>query len=365
MTDGPAATSSSDDPAALFGFDPPELDDDRVRRILADHWGLTGDLRRLRGERSHNTRIGRPTEAWILQVQSASEDPAAIDLRTQALVHLEATSPDVPVSRVVRTVDGSVHAEVEVAGRTHLARLVTYLPGVTFDPSEALPHDAYRRIGELIGSIAAGLDGFEHPAARHFMPWDIANGLVVEPRLRAGATPAARDAVAAVDERLHRVLETMQRLPRRTIHNDGHAGNLIRPDGASSQVSGVIDFGDLVHTVTAADVAIIAESFAPDHADPSTVVAAVAAGYVRRIPLGEDEIGALPELVLARTALNVLLADHQVRHAPHLAPGAAAAMPDVIDRLRRWSRIDVAAMIARTHEEIDRDRSARSGEEPR
>ena len=362
MTDGPGATSSTGDPAALFGFDPPAVEDGRVRQILADHWGLDGELHRLRGERSHNTMVTTSAGSWILQIHTSSEDPASIDLRTQALLHLEVTSPSVPVSRVVRTVDGSVHAEVELDGRVHLARLVTYLPGTTFDPTEALPTDAYRRIGELIGSIAAGLTGFEHVGARHFMPWDIANGLILDTRLREGASPAARDAVTAVDDRLRAAFGTMQRLPRRTIHNDGHAGNLIRPDATSSLVSGVIDFGDLVHTVTAADVAIIAESFAPDHPDPAGVVAAVTTGYVRRMPLGEDEIAALPDLVLARTALNVLLADHQIRHAPHLAPGAAAAMPEVIDRLGRWSRLDVAAMIARTHEEIDR--SDRGGEEP-
>ena len=341
-------------PAALFGFDPPDLDVDEALVIAAEHWGVAGEPYRLRGERSHNTRItGADGSTWTLQVQSASEDPAVIDLQTRAMIHLEQRAPEVPVSRVVLTASGDPHAAVEVDDRTHLARLVTYLPGTTFDPADSLPARAYRRIGSLIGQIARGLGDFEHPVAAHFMPWDIANGLVVDGTLRAGLTDSSRAALASVDGRLHAAIDTMADLPRRTIHNDGHAGNLLRSDAASHQVSGVIDFGDLVHTVTAADVAIIAESFAPDHVDPAGVVAAVTVGYHAELPLGDDEIAAIPDLVLARTALNVLLAEYQIRHAPHLAPGAAAHLPDVVARLVRWSRLDAGAMVARVHDSLD------------
>lgn len=340
------------DPAALFGFDPPDLDVADVLAIAAEHWGLTGTPRRLRGERSHNTRIDGPDGSWILQVQSASEDPAVIDLQTQAMRHLERRAPDLPISRVRLTTNGGVHAEVDIAGRRHLARLVTFLPGTTFDPTVALPDEAYRRIGDLLAAIAVGLTDFEHPITSHFMPWNIGNGLIVDRTMRSELTDSSLAALELVDERLHAVAESIPSLPHRTIHNDGHAGNLVRPDDASSQVSGVIDFGDLVRTVTAADVAIIVESFGPDHPDPGAVAAAVTAGYHARLPLTEAEIGAIPDLVLARTALNVLLGEHQIRHAPHLAPGAAANLPDVVERLVRWSRLDAGAMIGRIHEAI-------------
>jgi Ser/Thr protein kinase RdoA (MazF antagonist) len=340
-------------PAALFGFDPPELGVDAVLMIAAEHWEVSGTPRRLRGERSHNTLIAGPGgAAWTLQVQSASEDPAVIDLQTQAMRHLERRAPDVPTSRVVPTVTGEVHAEVEVAGRRHLARLVTFLPGTTFDATAPLPVEAYRRIGDLLARIAVGLADFEHPVAAHFMPWDLANGLIVDDTLRSDLTASSIAALDSIDDRLHAVVATMRSLPRRTIHNDGHAGNLVRRDATSHEVSGVIDFGDLVHTVTAADVAIIAESFAPDHPDPASVVAAATAGYHAHVTLTDSEIEAVPDLVLARAALNVLLAEHQIRHAPHLAPGAAASLPDVVERLVRWSRLDAGAMIARVHEAI-------------
>lgn len=347
--------------ADLFGFDPPDLGPDEPLRIAAAHWHVTGAPMRLRGERSHNTQITAPDgRGWTLQVQSASEDPDVIDLQSRAMRHLERHAPEVPVPRVVPTVDGALHATVEIRDTTYLARLVTFIPGTTFDPTMPLTDVCYRQIGGLIGRIAAGLADFEHPAADHFMPWDVANGLVVDEALRADLTAPSRAALSALDDRLHAVVATMASLPRRTIHNDGHAGNLVRSDGASHQVSGVIDFGDLVRTVTAADVAIIAESFAPHHRDPAAVVAAAAAGYHAQVQLGDDEVAAVPELVLARTALNVLLVEYQIRHAPHLAPGATADLPSVVERLVRWSRLDRGAMIARIHEALDASHDAPS-----
>lgn len=339
---------------ALFGFDPPELTLDEALDIAGVHWGVAGQPRRLAGERSHNTRLDGPDgRAWTLQVQAPSADPVAVDLQTRAMRHLEARVPDVPVPRIVPTATGHLHAEILLHGRPHLARLVTFLPGVTFEGAGALPVAAYRRIGRLIGRIAVGLSDFEHPGAAHLMPWDIANGLIVDVRLRSDLSTAAAAALAAIDDRLHDAHLTMATLPRRTIHNDGHAGNLLRPDARSDRVTGVIDFGDLVRTVTAADVAIIAESFAPEHPDPAGVVAAAAAGYHAELPLLDRELDAVPELVLARAALSVLLAEHHIRHVPHLASRAAANLPDVIERLVRWSRLDTGAMIARIHEAVD------------
>ena len=340
--------------AAMFGFDPPAIDATEVLAIARDHWGVTGSTTRLRGERSHNTRITASEDsAWILQIQSASEDPLVIDLQTEAMRHLARSAPNVPVSRVVPTTSGEVHATVDIAGRRHLVRLVTFLPGTTFDPAIPLPPTAYERIGELLGSIAAGLADFEHPAAAHPMPWDVANGLIVDDELRRDLSSPSTDALRLVDDRLERTMGIMTSLPRHVIHNDGHAGNLIRPDPSSHQVSGVIDFGDLVRTVTVADVAIIAESFAPDHPDPAGVVAAIAVGYHGRLPLSDAEIAAIPDLVLARTALNVLLGEFQIRHAPHLADGAAAALDSVVDRMLRWNRLDPDAMITRIHDALD------------
>ena len=132
----------------------------------------------------------------------------------------------------------------------------------------------------------------------------------------------------------------MQRLPRQIIHNDAHAGNLLRSDSASDLVTGVIDFGDLVHTVTVADLGVSGANLVPHQADPIAALAALAAGFHAHRPLVDAEISALPELVLCRLALSTLLVEHQISNAPHIADAVAAERPGLLANLERWLAID-------------------------
>jgi hydroxylysine kinase len=343
--------------ASLFAFDRPNLDDTAIATILDTHWGMSGELVGLPGERSHNslvTSANPPHTQFVLQVQSSAELPAAIELQTNALMHIERVAPHLPVSRVRPTVGGAPLATVTIDDSVHLARLVTYLPGVTFDSDQPLRPDAYVRIGALLGEIGAALGSFQQHLPDHFMPWDIGNGLLVDPMMHAGISTESAQALSEVDARLVAVTSTIEGLRQQTIHNDGHAGNLLRASTASDDVTGVIDFGDITHTAIAADVAIAAESFAPDHTDPAEVTALLASGYHRHHPLTDDEISALPELVLARLALTVLLVEVQIRESPHLADGARSALPFVNDRLRRWAALDAAKMADHIHRTLAR-----------
>lgn len=338
----------------LFGFDPPEIADDEMADIARMHWGVRGRATYLRGERSANAHL--VTEdgiEYLVQVKSAGERHDVTELETTALLHLAERDPGLPVARVVPTVDDEPLAVVERGAGTHLARLVTFLPGTTFDPDEQLPESSYVAIGDLLGRLAAGLADFEHPAADHFMPWDIANGMIVDRDLRSHLR-SGREVIDTVDERLHAVAASMSSLPRATIHNDGHAGNLIRPDATSAAPTGVIDFGDLVHTVAAADVAIAAESFAVDHPDPGATLAAIAEGYHRRSPLSRAEVAALPDLVFARAALSVLLLEYMSAHVPRVAAGANHALDGVIRRLERWHALDPVALGDQVAERLER-----------
>jgi hydroxylysine kinase len=343
--------------ANLFAFDRPDLDDTAIATVLDTHWGISGSSDGLPGERSHNSLVTTNDPArtqFVLQVQSRTELPAAIELQTNAMLHIERVAPHLPVSRVVPTIEGAPLARVAIDDSIHLARLVTYLPGITFDPDEPLRPEAYVEIGALLGDLGAALASFEHQVLDHFMPWDIGNGLLVDPAARGGISVGSAQALSEVDARLVAVTNTLARLRQQTIHNDGHAGNLLRANPTSDVVTGVIDFGDIARTAIAADVAIAAESFAPDHADPGAVTALLVAGYHRHHPLTDDEISAMPELVLARLALSVLLVEVQIRESPHLADGARRALPFVIDRLQRWAALDAAEMADHIHRTLVR-----------
>ena len=90
--------------------------------------------------------------------------------------------------------NGQLVPSVEIDGRSHRVRLETFLPGITFTDGQADLAARPAAIGELLGGVAAALADFDHPGAWGFMPWDIANGLVVDEPLNAcppATTPAS------------------------------------------------------------------------------------------------------------------------------------------------------------------------------
>jgi Ser/Thr protein kinase RdoA (MazF antagonist) len=336
-----------------FRFDPPELSDHDVRRIADELYGVEGSMVPLRGERSHNTRISTETgDDYVLRIASASEPPAAIECQALAVVHIERMAPQLPITRLLPARNGQLVPTVAFDGRQHRVRLETFLPGVTFDERQRLSDDALRAVGELLGGVAAALTFFEHPAALGFMPWDIANGLIVDGSLRALLTPEARLLVDRARGRLESAMAAMEHLPRQVVHNDGHAGNLLRSGPDSDQVTGLIDFGDVVHTVTVADIAVAAASLVPHQHDPIAALGALTAGYHELRPLIDEEMKAVPDLVLARLVLSTLLIHYQIEHAPHVAGVVADELPGTLTSLERWLDVDPIAAADRIAERL-------------
>jgi Ser/Thr protein kinase RdoA (MazF antagonist) len=327
-----------------FRFDPPELSERDVRRVADDLYGVDGSMQRLRGERSHNTRFTTAAgDDYVLRVASASEPPAAIECQALAVVHIERMAPQLPITRLLPARNGQLVPTVEFDGHQHRVRLETFLPGTTFEEGQVLSDGALRAVGELLGGVAAALAFFEHPAALGFMPWDIANGLILDGSLRVLLTPEARLLVDRAQGRLESAQAAIERLPRQIVHNDGHAGNLLRSAPDSDQVTGLIDFGDVVHTVTVADIAVTAASLVPHQHDPIGALAALTAGYHGLRSLNDEEVQAVPDLVLARLVLSTLLIHYQIEHAPHVAGAVAGELPGTLTNLARWLDVDPVA----------------------
>jgi hydroxylysine kinase len=321
----------------LFRFDPPDLSDAAARQIAAELYGVSGATLRLRGERAHNTVFTTAHgDRFVLRVASASEPPEAIDCPARALEHIAGTAPELPVARVVPALDGRLVPEYEIDGRTHGVRLETFLPGVTFGDQQQLALPALTSIGSLLGRVAAALEGFQHPATEGFLAWNIANGLALDAGLIGALAGDARTLVDRALPRVQSAMAVMDGLPRQVIHNDGHAGNLLRSDPNSEHVTGLIDFGDLVRTATVVDLGVTGASFVPHQTDPAAALAALVDGYAEHRPLSAPELAAIADLVTTRLVLSALLIQYQLDHAPHLVEAVAPEREMTNRNLERW-----------------------------
>ena len=257
------------------------LSDESAAALLAATWGVSASaIARLDTERDDSFRVTAHGEDYLLKVAHPADDPLTVNLQTAAL-SFAAEHSSLPLQRLLLTAEGEIEPLVD--GR--VARLLTWLPGHPV-AGELPPY----LLGQSLGSLNDALSTFDHPAAHRDFVWDLGRLDLV--RNLQERFPSAE--VAEIFARWDAL--DLSQLPRQVIHNDFHQGNLLT-DG--ERLTGVLDFGDVVHTARVVDLAV-ALCYLGWHQE-------LIDGFTSIVPLRDDELAVLPTLVAARFAQRILL----------------------------------------------------------
>jgi Ser/Thr protein kinase RdoA (MazF antagonist) len=225
-------------------------------------------------------------------------------------------------------------------------RLISFLPGVfrwavVKRHADTLLNDLGRRVGQLDLALA----DFDHPAAHRDLHWDLANAQREINRHKALITdPDLRALVDTLTANFKRdVAPLLPTLRRSVIQNDANDYNVIVGGGddhysRNQQVIGLIDFGDMVYSVTVADLAIAAAYAALNKPDPLAAAAQVVAGYHAEYPLTDDEITALPGLICIRLCLSVCMSAYPAAAAPQRPLPEPSARLQSAARCLNWPK---------------------------
>ncbi|MCA9971320.1 MAG: phosphotransferase, partial [Anaerolineales bacterium] len=297
----------------------PQFDSETAASLARKLYGIDATAVPLPSERDQNFLLTLPEGArFVLKIANGQEDPQMLVAQQQALAHVAARGGRCP--RVVPAPGGAAMHEVQApGGGTHLAWLVTYLPG--------LPLGAVRRhgaalladLGHSLGVVDRALADFDHPAIHRDFAWDLQNGVaVVRERLPLLADDDLRQPIAAFVERF--AAETAPRLAglrRGAIHNDANDYNVVVSSTLAAQtVSGLVDFGDMVHSLVVADLAVALAYALLDKRDLPGTAAAVVGGYHAAYPLLPAELAVLHDLVCLRLCVSACMAAAQQRVRP-------------------------------------------------
>ena len=287
----------------MFDTPPPSLTDDQLHQLASAVFGLRGTISSLVSERDQNVRIDTHDGSYVMKIAHVAEDPVALSLQQSALEHLRAVDPDLPVPQVMWP--GTT------TWQDHLVRVVTHLPGMPYALVPQSP-ELRRSLGSLMGRVSRALRSFGHPGAhRPDFLWSLDDALAVEQWVSDVEGTEARTAVLAAFRRYRqRVLPCLPRLRVAVVHQDANDHNVLVLDDA---VTGLIDFGDMVH---ARQVNELAVTLAYALLDVDDIVAAstdVIAAYTAEFPLDDDELFVLFDLVTARLAMSIVISSHRSR----------------------------------------------------
>jgi hydroxylysine kinase len=293
------------DPVAPLRGRLPDVTLEEAPAVASRFFGFEGSVSSLVSERDKNFLLEEAGgNRFVLKIHNAADTPTLVEMQTQALLHIAAADPAIPVQRVRRTLAGDPYALLERPdGSTLLVRMLTYVPGRRVESAD-LELRAIGGFGASAARVARALRNFSHPAAERPLLWDIKQGAALRPLLVHIPDPERRD---LADHWLSRfeeqVLPALGALRTQVIHNDLTLDNVLFAEEGS--VSGVVDFGDTVRTALVCDLAMLLASLMGDRADPYDVAAAAIRGYNSVTRLGQDELQVLADLIAMRAVANV------------------------------------------------------------
>jgi len=299
----------------------------------------------LPSERDQNfLLVSAAGEKRVLKIANPEEKREILELQNAAMDHLAGGEEPVPATTVFPAGDGrSIVEAVDKDGLAHAVRMVSYLEGTTLGTIVPQTPELLTDLGRFVGRLSNRLASFSHPAARRHFHWDVRLGeKTVEEYLPLIADPDHSDLAAYLLEQAGIALGPLwNRLPQSVIHNDANDYNVIvaRPAAGPFErrrIAGLIDFGDMVFSVTAAEPAVACAYAMLGKDDPLAAASAVVSGYHAVRPLDDLQREALYPLIVLRLLMSVAICAWQSSERPdneYLKISNAAAWA-LLDRLR-------------------------------
>jgi len=296
---------------------PPAFSMAEAVSVAADHYGIHATVHPLVSERDQNFRLdARDGKRYTLKISNDAEQLQVIDFQNHALLYIENHDASLPLPRVIPDLDGQLHCNVRKDCKTHFVRVLSWVDGTLLHDATANA-DLANRLGRLLAQLGLALDGFEHPGSNPPSLWDMkrAAGLrdllvyIEEPELRQLATQT-------LDQFDSTVKPTLDILRAQVIHNDMNPGNVLMSKTQPDDISGIIDFGDIVKSPLIIDLAIASSYQLSDDDDPLGGALPMIAGYHAVRPLQHVEMELLTDLIRTRLITSLLINSYRVTLFP-------------------------------------------------
>jgi Ser/Thr protein kinase RdoA (MazF antagonist) len=297
---------ATNDLLRFIAVEPPGFDASVVAEAVAKQFGLAGDYVLLVSERDQNFCLTTASgERYLVKVASPVEPHDVTDFQIAALSHLARCGVS-GVPRNVQTTSGKKHGSIQSDdGAVLCLRVLTWLNGSLLDDSEITPGMA-NSLGERLAELDIALNSFEHESDGQASLWDTQRAGQLRSLLVHVSDSVVRQQLEAVlDVFEEDVTPALKSLPRQVIHNDANSENILLD--TSGDLSGIIDFGDLLRAPRIIEVSTAAAYLRPNDDDPLQLLVPLVAGYHQKSPLSAPEFDVLFDLTLTRLAMTVIL----------------------------------------------------------
>ena len=283
----------------------PTFTSEEALTVAKERYDLDCTAKELPSERDQNFLLTTESgEEFILKIANGLEQRQLLEAQNDAMTHLASRLSFCP--RVILSQCGEALVKVETSTSEHFVRLVTFINGEPLAEVEPTPRLLFN-FGRRLGEFSRAISDFDHPAFHRDFHWDLVNGRKVIDEYSPLITD--KELRAQVEECRTADLD----IPFTVIQGDANDYNVLVQN---QDVTGLIDFGDMIYSYRAGELAIALAYIVLGKAEPLESARAVVAGYFSEFELNEDEIESLWSLMLLRLGMSICLAAHQRQQKP-------------------------------------------------
>ena len=303
----------------------------QLETFLKDTYGLDGSITRLDGEYDQNYVFEGHFGRRIFKVMRDGCDLAFVDMQIKTLQHLAKRKLPAETPVVIEALSGEFVVRVPTKNGERLGWMTSFLGGDLMANSRPWTPVLARSLGEALAHLDVSLQGLSHLDFPEDLKWDLLKAAWIKqklPLMAAQNPPNRVTMLVTLIEQYESLLPRLQKCPRCTIHGDANEMNIFVSGSPANRVSGLIDFGDMSHSVRIAEAAIAAAYIMMDADDPLANAAAVLAGYHSINPLQAAEIELFFPLIMMRLAVSVTVSvDRKIAEPddPYLVQNEAPA----------------------------------------
>jgi len=296
-----------------------QLADSAVLQLLEGSYGLKGTLVRIPTEKDETFRLRDGEETYLVKVSPPDEDPVIVHLQTACMEHLEATAPELPVQRMVRSLGGEpqVLLPSPEGPFDRVLRVMRFMPGDLLAGQDASAGQL-QLVGSSLARLGLALQDFDHARADRLLLWDLKHFHRMRPLLdyvdEQHKRSLAEDIFDQFDQKVVPLLDT---LTSQVVHGDFSPFNILIDPDRPEYVAGIIDFGDVVRTPVIFDLSVtMANLLGTDPSSPWKHALHVMDGYLNIRPLPVQELEALIISAQARLLLRALITQWRASQLP-------------------------------------------------
>ena len=287
---------------------------------LLNQYGLEGTLKALASYSDQNFLL--KTEAgdkFIVKIANRQESYNELDMQNAAMGHL--TQAKVAVPHVLKSVeDTEISFIADGEGTQFHFRVLSFLEGQFYAEAKPETHNTglWTSLGTFLGTMDNTLKNFEHTGAYRFFDWDLAHGYGICQSKKVHLGKEHRNVVEHFLSYYHsHIMPQLAGLETSVIHNDANDYNiLVDNPSAPKAVTGLIDFGDMVHSHTINELAIACAYALLDQHKPMETLKAIVAAYHQVRPLSDTEFAMLYGLVALRLCTTLCNAAAEYKKRP-------------------------------------------------